>query len=526
MIRVKYIVTCLVLMALTMVLRAQEQGETMVYLEHSESLNFDQKRLPDAQILVGNVCFRHDDALMYCDSAYFYEKSNSLDAFGHVRMVQGDTLSGYGDVLYYDGNTRMARLRRNVKLINKDVTLYTDSLNYDRKRDIAYYFAGGKIVDRENTLTSRWGQYLPSNKVATFRRNVHLVNDKFVLNADTLKYNTETLIAYLVGPTEIVYEKETTINSTKGWYNTDTERSLLLNRSQVIHTDGRSMTADSIYYDKKLGYGQLIGRMELIDSTQMATLYGEYGEAYEEQDTIGSHGFATDSALLVDWSDKEHYAYTHADTLFSEQVHFQAMNEDSVMVDSSYSRVRAYYGVRVYRDDMQMICDSLVYNDRDSIMTLFYKPVCWSDSNQMSADIVYVYLKNNTVDYMHGVGNGMMVKQEDEDYFDQLSGKEITAYIRDEELREVMVSGNAETVFYPTEDDGSFVGVNVTQSSHVRMFIEDKKIHHILFTTETTGTLFPMDQVPEEKRKLMNFFWADEVRPNMPGDVFRRVKLE
>ena len=195
-------------------------AQTLVYLERADNLLFDQERLPDARIVVGNVVFRHDDALMYCDSANFFEATNSLDAYGHVKMVQGDTLTGYGDKLFYNGNTKLARLRQNVQLIHYESVLTTDSLNYDRANDIAYYYSGGKIVDDLNILTSRWGQYTPYNKHAAFRDSVHLVNDRFTMDTDTLLYDTETHIAELVSPTTVLYEQETTILSSRGVYNT------------------------------------------------------------------------------------------------------------------------------------------------------------------------------------------------------------------------------------------------------------------------------------------------------------------
>lgn len=495
----------------------------MVYLEHSETLSFDEKRLPDAQILRGNVRFRHEDALMFCDSAYFYEKSNSLDAFGHVRMIQGDTLFGYGDVLYYNGNTKLARLRRHVRLVHRSTTLRTDSLNYDRAKDLAYYFRGGTIEDSLNVLASVWGQYVPPTKQATFRREVQLTNPNFTLTCDTLLYNTETKVANLVSPTTIVYDKETTILSSNGWYNTETEKSLLLDRSLVVHQDGKTLTGDSIYYDKHIGYGRVIGNMEMVDSVQMATLYGEYGELYEENDDELSHGFATDSALMVDWSDAEHYSYVHADTLFTEQVAF-TYKADTVQTDSAYSRMRAYHGVRVFRDDLQAVCDSLVYRELDSLMILYTLPVCWSDSNQISADSIYVQMSNGAVDYMHGIGNAICIQQKTESYFNQMSGKEMYAYVREDELRQVDVNGNAQTVFYPEEEEnsGRYIGMNVSESSFVKLFFENQTIHHVLFTTQTTGTLYPLDQIPAGKDRLSGFFWAEIERPLKPGDVFLR----
>lgn len=510
------------------------QQETLVYLEHCDFLSFDEEQHPDAQLLKGNVQFRHEDALMFCDSAYFYEKSNSLDAFGNVRFVQGDTLFGYGDVLYYDGNTKFARLRNHVKLVHINTILTTEQLNYDRKQDLAYYFTGGTIEDEVNTLTSIWGQYTPPNKQAVFKTNVRLTNENFTLTADTLKYNTESNIADLVGPTEIVYQGETTIFSTLGWYNTKTEESKLLQDAKIVHTEGKTLTGDTIFYNKAIGYGRVVNNMVMTDSVRKLTLTGNYGEMYED----GKRGYATDSALFTDWS-SEDYIYMHADSLFTEEVPYRIyslIERDSVLIDSiltyqapdtlwqdtTYQQARAFYGVRVFKSDMQAVCDSLVYNFRDSVVTLFGKPICWNNDNQVSADLINIYMKDSTVDYAHGIGAAIAIKQESFTQFDQLSGKEIFAYIRDGEMKQIDVNGNAETVFYPREDDGSIIGVNKTQSSYVKIYLEDQKIHHIVFTAATSGNMYPLDSISPGDQRLGNFFWAEQERPMVPGDVFAR----
>lgn len=513
---------------------AEEKAPQMVYLEHSETLSFDEKRLPDAQILRGDVRFRHDSALMYCDSAYFFDKENSLHAFGHVHLIQGDSIEGFGDVLYYNGNTKMAKFRKHVKLIhNGTTTLTTDSMNYDRMKDIAYYFSGGMIEDTVNTLTSTWGQYTPKNNQALFSENVKLVQEKFVLTTDTLCYNTETYQADLVSPTTIVYEHETTILSSRGWYNTDTEKSMLLDRSKIIHTDGMTLTGDTIYYDKANGYGKVLGHIESVDSTHQITLYGNKSEMWEHDE----HGYVTDSALLVEWSDSTIYTYMHADTLFTEHIPYQQMHliaKDSVLVDSvwilpapdtlwidtTYLQIQAYYNVRIFREDMQAVCDSAHYNGRDSIATLCGDPVCWNEDNQVSADTVRIYIKDGSVDYLHGIGNAIAIKQESGTEYNQLAGKEMFAYVRDNDVYRVDVHGNAETVFYPQEEDGTYMGVNRTQSSFVKLYLENRQIERILFTSATTGVMIPMDQATDEDKFLVTFFWADQERPRKPGDVF------
>ena len=502
------------------------KAQTLVYLERANNLLFDQEKLPDARIVIGNVLFRHDDALMYCDSANFFEASNSLEAYGHVKMVQGDTLTGYGDKLFYNGNTKIARLRQNVRLLHHEAILTTDSLNYDRVNDIAYYYSGGKIVDDLNTLTSRWGQYTPYNKHAAFRDSVHLVNDRFTMDTDTLLYDTESHIAELVSPTTVLYEKETTILSSRGLYNTRTEESELFDRSTVSHSDGKFMTGDTIYYDKHQAFGRLYGNIELIDSVQQVTLRGNYGELYEDGSPAskhpewGSHGFATHQALLESWGDSLH-TFMHADTLFTEELALS----DSLPKDSTFRRVRAHHNVRIYRDDMQAVCDSAVYLGNDSIGKMYGNPVCWSDNNQVSADSIYIYFRNEEVDYAHGMGSAICIQQHDLMHFNQMSGKEIIAHVKDGDIYRVDVNGNAETVFFPIDEkDNTLSGCNRTQSSFVKVYIENRKVHHVLFTTATTGTMYPMDQVSDAMMHLGSFFWAEDERPRVPADVLLLVE--
>ena len=501
----------------------------MVYLEHSETLSYDEDIIADAQILRGNVCFRHEEALMYCDSAYFYEGTNSLDAFGHIRLIQGDTIHGYCDKLFYDGNAKLARMRKNVRLVHgrendNPTILTTDSMNYDRKVNIAYYYSGGEVRDSLNTLASIRGNYEPNTKIVTFFEDATLTNPKFIISSDTLKYNTKTKVAFIVCPTTIVYEKETTIRSSKGWYNTENERSMLLDRSVVEHADGKSLTGDTIFYDKKIGFGEVLHHIMYNDTAQHATLYGEYGQMWEE----GSRGYATDSALMVDWSDSLHLAYIHADTLFTEEVWYtdSMRMADSTIVDSTYRRVRAFHGVRVYRDDMQMVCDSMVYLGCDSTIYLFTDPVCWSEDQQISADSMRVFIVNGAVDHAIGRQNAMCVMHDSIDKFNQMSGKELIAYMENGDLRTVDISGNALTIYYPKEDDGTYVGMNTTESSFIRVYVENQQVQRIRFTKETTGILYPMDQIPEDSERLALFFWEENSRPTGPMDVFRQAKVE
>ncbi len=507
----------------------------MVYLEHSDILKFDEEKHPNAQLLKGNVCFRHDDALMYCDSAYYYEKNNSLDAFGHVRLNQGDTLQGFSERMYYDGNTKIARMRQNVRLLHYNTLLTTDSLNYNRQADLAYYFGGGQINDSTSTLTSYWGQYTPPTKQAMFKTDVRLCGEQFTLDSDTLLYNTNTHIAKIVSPAVILYEEETTILTSNGWHNTEQNQIMMYDRSLIWHHDGTTLTGDSIFYDKNYGKALLWQNIEVVDSTEQATLNGHYSEFYENEEW----GFVTDSALVTLWNDSLN-TYIHADTIYSEQQKSKWMSivkhdntladsvlttkQDTLWSDTTFNRLRCFRHVRLFRDDLQAVGDSLVYLEKDSMLRCYGQPIMWMDNQQVAADSILVYLANEEVEHAEGLGNAFACQQQTAEFFNQMSGKEIIAYLDSGEIRQIYVKGNAETVYYPKEDDGTFTGVNKTQSSFVRIFIENEEIKRMLFTTATTGTMYPLKDMPAAKANLSAFFWANEERPTDKDDVFRIVE--
>ncbi len=502
-------------------------AQDLVYLEHSDILTFDEKAYRGAQQLIGNVIFRHDSALMYCDTAYFYENENTLVAHGHVRMVQGDSVKGYARNMFYNGQTKFARFMGNVRLYRNADLLTTDTLSYNRLTHEAYYVCGGKLEDSLNILTSRIGTYNTQTSQARFQQDVHLVNPNFTLTTSLMDYNSETKIADLIRPTDIIYEEETNIHTSKGHYNTETERSILLNRSTVHNIDGILMTGDTIYYDKKIGYGRILGNMEMIDSTNQTTLYGDYGEMYEEL----NRGYATRRALMEEWGDSADHTFTHADTLFTENVpYIDSITDPAHPLDTIYRRVRAHHGVRMFRNDFQAVCDSLVYIGLDSIISLFNEPRCWNDSNQMSADTIRVYLVNGVIDHIYGKGSALLVKKEPLLLYDQMAGKEMVAYIIDGEMRQLNVNGNAETIYYPQEErpdtveTPEYLGMNRTMSSHVQFFFVDQQVDHVLFTSETTGIMYPMDQIPAGEDRLSGYFWAEQERPRSPYDVLNPTR--
>ncbi len=471
------------------------------------SVSLDKRTGSDIQILIDSVILFHDGAYMYCDSAYLNDKTNSFEAFSNIMVNQGDTLFMYGDYLRYDGNTKLLRVRENVRLENKDVTLFTDSLDYDRVLNLGYYFDGGMLVDSLNELTSYWGQYEPNIRIATFSDSVKLVNDRFILYSDTLKYSTETRIATILGPSTIVSDSGT-IYSTRGWYNTQTEESMLFDRSKVVSKDGsRILIGDSISYNKLKGFGEVFGNMFLQDTLKKIILRGHYGY-YDE---INQYAMATDSAWCIEYSQGDSL-YLHADTL------------KMITVDSIYREIKAYHGVRFYRTDVQGVCDSMQFNTRDSVLYLYKEPVLWNEGQQLYGDTIEIFMNDSTVDWVHMKQYCFAIEQKDSLHFNQVKGRDLKAYFTDGQIRYVLVTGNAESIYYTEEKDGSKIGLNKTESSYLSMDLKDRKIEKLKLWPKAVGTMTPMIELTSEKMKLPDFQWFDYLRPLDKDDIFRNVK--
>lgn len=500
---------CLLLLLCGVTLFAQDpkkpEKKTRVDLLHADEGVADKLARPDVQVLLGNVRLRHDSMYMFCDSALIYEKTNSVEAFSNVRMEQGDTLFIYGDYLFYDGMTQIAQLRNNVKLINLNTTLITDSLNYDRLYNLGYYFEGGILTDEENVLTSNWGEYSPSTKLAVFNHEVTLDNPRFSLTSDTLKYHTETKVATILGPSDI-YNEDNHIYSERGFYNTLDDVAELMDRS-ILTSDGRKMTGDSLYYDRRLGYGEAFYNVEMNDTLNRNMLLGDY--CYYDERT--ENAYSTGRAVAVDYSQKDSL-FIHADTL--------KMNSYNLQTDSVYRDILGYHKVRMYRTDLQGVCDSLAYNSIDSCITMYYDPILWTESQQLLGEEIKVYMKNNQVDWAHIINQTLVVEQKDEAHYNQISGKEIKAYFRENELHEVDIVGNVLVVFYPQEEDSTMIGMNTSETSRLNMFFEQQRIDKMIMSPKSNGVLYPMDQIPEDKLRLSNFFWFDYIRPKNKDDIF------
>lgn len=483
--------------------------KTKVYLEHADIQIFDKEVSADRQVLVGNVRFRHDSSYMYCDSAYFFEQSSSLEAFSNVRLEQGDTLFLFGNYLFYNGEIQLAEMRENVRMesIQSDssiVTLFTDSLNYDRITNIGYYFEGGLIVDAENELSSLYGQYSPGTKLAIFNDSVQLDNPKFILYSDTLHYYTDTKIATILGPSIIVSDSGTVYTS-RGWYNTVDNTSLLLDRSKVV-SGNRILIGDSISFDRDASTGEAFGNVFLQDTLNKMILEGEYAF----YDDIAGYAFATDSARCMEYSQGD-TLYMHADTL------------EMITIDST-RLLKAYHHVRFYRTDAQGVCDSMLFNTKDSVLHMYTDPILWNADYQLYGDTILVYFNDSTIDYAHVIQFAFAIQHIDSSYYNQLKGMDLKAYFEGKAVRKIDIDGNAETIYFPLEEDNTMLGMNETKSSYLTIWVKENKLEKLKIWPQPTGKMTPIPELLSEQKTLKDFYWYDYIRPLNKDDIFRRVE--
>ena len=486
--------------------KKRPEGER-VYLLHADELRYDMfGRNPDAQIVKGKVSFMHQGGHLTCDSAYFYQGTNSVKAFGHVHYRQGDTLSLTCERAEYDGMMQMMHARRNVVLHHRRQTLKTDSLDFDRLYNMANFFDGGTLIDGKDRLVSDWGEYHTETREAKFVFNVKLRSGKDVVTTDTLYYDVPTSTAHMVGPSKIV-SGSSVVHTADGYYDTKTDKAKLFGRSTLVDKD-KSITGDSLYYVKNgesTGYGNVV----YVDKKNKNSLTCNYLR-YNEKTGMG---FATKRPVAIDYSQKD-TLWMHSDTM---RIYTFNINTDSV-----YRKVHAYPHVRAFRNDMQAICDSLVFNSKDSCMTMYKDPVIWNANRQMLGEEIRAYMADSTIRFAHVIGQALSIEQmPDSVHYNQITSSEMKSYFEKGEMKMTEAIGNVQTVYYMTNDkDSSLVGLNYLETDTMRMYLGTARKLDKIWTNKFTSTMYPITQVPPAKYKLPNFAWFEDLRPTDKNDIF------
>lgn len=498
------VILMLILMAVPGALAQERSDTTKIKLETADSWQYSKAIYEWGPRIIGNVILSHDSAYLFCDSAYLNEIDNKVVAYGNVRVKLSDTLNLYSDSLRYNGNTRIAQANSNVRLVDNQTILTTDTLVYNRNTQIAQYDYWGKIVNDKNILVSQHGYYYTELKEFFFRRKVKLLNPDYTMDSDTLKYNTVSETAFFFGPTVIVSkDKSDSIYCEKGWYDTRRDRARFRDRAKIYHKQS-FLTGDSIYYERKSGFGQVFRNAVILDTVQNVMLTGNYGEMHREQ----GFAFMTLQAMAI-MVEKKDSLFMHADTVRATFDSLQNIN-----------KITCFYKVKFFRYDLQGLCDSLIYLKSDSALTMYHDPVIWAEKNQLSADSIRLTIYNGQADSLKLYSSAFIIMKDDTSKFNQIKGRNILAKFKNNELFKVNVVGNSETIYYVRDEEKALIGINVVKASEMLIFLEKNDLRTITYIGSPEAHLFPEKILPENERKLKNFRWREDERPRRKNDIF------
>ena len=486
-----------------------------IEIKNSNTLEVNETLGPDVKILRGDVEFYHDSSTMYCDSAYYNTKENQFQAFGRVHIMRpaqdGDTINLWGDSLHYSGATKYAKMRKNVKMTKDSMVMLTEHIDYDMSKNVANYFDGGTTFTGEDTLISDLGYFYPKTNDLVYNRDVVVKNPKYTMYSDTLTHNIKTKKSTFHGPTEIIGEKNY-LYSEEGWYNHLTDKAELTKNSYLVSKEHK-LVGDTIYYDRNKKFGRGRSNVEIIDTAKNIQLTGNNVYYYEEPE----HSLLSDSALMK-YISKTDTLYLHADTIVSiTDTITENQDQDTVI----YRIIKGFHHVKLFRHDLQTMCDSLVYNLYDSIITMYQTPVIWNNNNQLTAKTIKLYTIENTVDMVEMLENAFIISEFDSlGHYNQIYGKNMVAYLDSNKITDIEVMSAANTIYY-TDEDSIVTGMNQVSGENMHIIFNKKnKIDRIWFYKNPKGTLHPLTAIRRSNRYLDGFVWYSKHRPLKMQDIF------
>ncbi|HUC82938.1 MAG TPA: OstA-like protein [Flavisolibacter sp.] len=480
------------------------------------------KKLPDGsqvQILVGNVRLRQAGTLFSCDSCVLNDADKTFSAFGNVNINEGDTSQVWSNRLLYHYDTKYAYLTGNVRLTDGHGTLTTNNLEYDVARKIGIYKNGGKVVNKQTTVTSQEGIYYAEIKDVYFKRNVLMKDPVNTIKTDSILYNTEFRTARFISQTTITDTSGRKIVTTEGDYNELTRKTNFTQRTTIVDKS-LTVTGDEIRSDDVTGDVQVRGRGVLVDTAKGISILANSIFANRNTEAF----LATQKPLMIVKQEKDSI-YIAADTLFSARLSdlFIDTSKNAKPLnarDSTNRYFEAYRNVRVFSDSVQSVSDSLFYSFKDSIFQLFQDPVVWSRKSQVTGDTIYLHTRNKKPTFFKVIENSFMVTEVEPGVYNQIKSADMNGFFTDGALDSVRAKGAAESVYYVQNKDSAYTGVNQTQSDAIDSYFQKGELSKVVLRSAVKGTLYPIQYKQPSEMRLPEFRWLDIRRPKTKYELF------
>jgi lipopolysaccharide transport protein LptA len=479
----------------------QETETKEVEIVNSDILHFEERDGKKLTKLKGNVQLKQDQMLMFCDSASLDRDNNQMEAWGHVH-IQNDTVNAYSDYLNYDSKAKLLILKQNAWLTDGKAKIVSEEIFYKTKNKEAYYLTGGTVYRAKSVIVSQFGHYYTKTADVFFNKNVDITDPDYHLTSDTLRYAVNTDVATFFGNT-VIYNKSSRILCDNGWF--DTKQSIASFGAGTKVLDGTQiLNSDSLYYERSNGYGRSYKNFHWRDTTMDIELFGKQGDYYEEQQKVKAY----DHAFMVYKMDKDSLFMT-GDTLRSQHV----STTDTTRI------FLAYYHMKMHMKQMQGACDSMKYSFADSTFRMYYKPILWADSTQMTADTIFLTVKDKKADKLYLYNSAFIIMPSSKKYYDQIKGKNIYGYFVDNNLDRMFVDGNAESLYYGKNEKNKYIGANKALCVSMWMYFKDKKVKSVTFISKPDAVFTPMKLLPESDRQLKNFNWQIKRQPKSREEI-------
>ena len=487
---------------------AQDTPPKQIEIVYAGTLTIDNDKYPGATIFNSDdqrkVQFRHQGMDIWCDVAVLYQKTNQVKAFGDVFIQQGDSLKMNSNFVEYNGDTKIALAKENVKLRNEKMTLETQELFFDRNTQEAYYLNHGKISDEENVLTSKEGRYFVAPKKSQFSSQVNITNADFQINSLTLDYYHSTGHVYMFGPTTIT-GKDYIAYGEKGFYDTKTEKGYFMDMARIDY-DNKRLTGDSLYFDKFRNFASATNNIIIRDTINHTLVKGHYGEIHKAQDSM----FITKKALIASLVDKDS-VYIHAKRIM-------------VTGKTGARIVRAYTGARIYKTDIQGKCDSIHSSQTTGLTQLIGRPILWSGKSQMTGDHIQLLANTQTekLDSLRVFDNAFLIEKDTlGEGYNQVKGKTLKGKFKENKLNNVNLYQNTEVIYYVYDDQNNPAGINKSKCSQIRVdFATNQQIETVIFYKDVDGGIYPEDKIKKEELRFPNFNWRGDEIILSKNDIF------
>ncbi|CAN1490881.1 Organic solvent tolerance-like, N-terminal [Flavobacteriaceae bacterium] len=497
---------CIILFSFNTVLA---QTPKKIIIEHSDFADINQLQIPDAALLTGNVRVNHDGAILTCNKAYWFQKENYIKAFGNVQIIQGDTLTMTSKYAEYNGNIKQAYATGDVILKSPEMSLVTDTLNFNRNSQEAFYSTGGLITNKGNTLKSKSGKYYVAEKKYQFLTSVTVKTPENTIKSNHLDYYTNSGHSYLLGPSTII-GKDNKIYTENGFY--DTKKDIArLQRNSKIEYNNRLIEGDSIFYNKKTGFASATNNVKITDTINKIIVKGHYAEIYKFQDSV----YVTKRALAISLVEKDS-VYIHAQKLM-------------ITGKENNRIIRGFKDAKFYKLNLSGKCDSIHSNQKIALTKLIGKPILWNFENQMTGDLMHLIGNNKTqqLDSLKVLNNAFIVSKDTIGTgYNQVKGQNLYGKFKDKNLDNVDIVKNTEVIYYMRNDDQELIGINKSVCSKINLTLDKNRIDTLTLFEKPDSDIYPEKDLPENARKLRGFIWRGDERIKTKEDLFTAEENE